>query len=187
LKIYTRSGDAGETGLFGGRRVPKDHPRVVAYGTLDELNAFLGRARLHLRVETTRDRLGRIQHELFSIGSHLATPPTGGGRPRPSLPELPLESIAWLEGWIDEVEGELSPLRNFILPGGSAGAAELHICRTVCRRGERLLLPLAHEEDPSVEFALCYLNRLSDLLFVLARLENQVSGEADTPWVQGPR
>lgn len=228
MKIYTRTGDEGETSLFGGGRVPKDHLRVEAYGTVDELNAALGRAIGTLAVAETRERVTRLQHDLFAIGAHLATPPPAPGRRAPELPPLPEVRIEAMEGWMDEAEKELPPLRAFILPGGSAGAAELHLCRTICRRAERVLLPLLREDtrghaaeagagevragdadrtgsaarvddgapresdgkreravgEPSLSFALRYLNRLSDLLFVLARLENARSGVAEVEWMK---
>jgi cob(I)alamin adenosyltransferase len=190
MKIYTRTGDDGETSLFGGGRVPKDHLRVEAYGTVDELNAALGLAILSVEVTATRDRIGLLQHDLFAIGAHLATPPPAEGRRAPELPPLPLARIAEMEAWIDQAETELPPLRAFILPGGSRGAAELHLCRTICRRAERGLLPLlrsAGENGPQEEgpaFALRFLNRLSDLLFVLARFENLRSRVLEVEWVK---
>jgi cob(I)alamin adenosyltransferase len=182
-RIYTKTGDAGETGLFGGVRVRKSHPRVEAYGAVDELNAILGWARLALADEGTRQRLLDVQADLFALGAHLATDVPEGRTP-PKLPPLPDARIPDLEAWIDEAEEGLPELRSFVLPGGSAGAAALHMGRTVCRRAERRVTELA-EHDNVAPGIVVYLNRLSDLLFVLARRENQVSGVEDLPWQPG--
>jgi cob(I)alamin adenosyltransferase len=198
MKIYTRTGDEGETALFGGGRVGKTHPRVRAYGTVDELNSFLGRAVLSVRSPEIRERLGELQHDLFALGSNLATPPRPGGGAHPHVPPLPLARIQAMEEWMDAAEEELPPLRNFILPGGSAGAADLHVCRTVCRRAERIVVELGEVEsggaggvsvsggappaDPRLGGVVRYLNRLSDLLFTLARLENLRAGAPDVEW-----
>ncbi|MEX2528126.1 MAG: cob(I)yrinic acid a,c-diamide adenosyltransferase [Gemmatimonadota bacterium] len=181
MKIYTRTGDKGQTALFGGGRVSKDHLRVEAYGTVDELNSVLGVALPHIQAPASRKRLERIQHDLFVLGSHLATPAPETGRGSPNLPALPGPRIAAMEAWMDEAEEALPPLKQFILPGGSQGAAALHLGRTVCRRAERTVVVLARTEavDP---FLGTYLNRLSDLLFMLARVENFHSGIPDTPW-----
>lgn len=180
-KIYTRTGDEGDTALFGGGRVPKDHARVQAYGAVDELNSVVGRAVNELSDDTTAERLGRVQQDLFTLGAILATPPAREGRRAPKLPELPPGRVSELEGWIDEAGAELEPLRNFILPGGSPGAAELHVARTVCRRAERAVVALARKDEVD-DAVLPYLNRLSDLLFVLARLENRRGGHGDVIW-----
>jgi cob(I)alamin adenosyltransferase len=184
VKIYTRTGDGGETALFGAGRVAKNHPRVEAMGGVDELNAAIGWAISELSVDRSRERLRSVQHELFSIGAELATPPAGPGRVRPETPEIQQESIDSLERWIDEMDAELSPLRAFVLPGGTPGAAALHLARTVCRRAERAVVALA-ETDPVRDQVLAYLNRLSDLLFTAARLENLRAGEADMEWRKG--
>jgi cob(I)alamin adenosyltransferase len=184
LKIYTRTGDSGETALFGGGRVPKDHPRVRAYGTVDELNSVLGRALAAVGVPASRERLARVQHDLFAVGSLLATPPAREGRTRPDLPPFPEGRIQEMEAWMDEAEETLPPLKAFILPGGSPGASELHVCRTVCRRAERAIVEVAGE-SPDAADAIRYLNRLSDLLFVLARLENRRAGVEDVRWEKG--
>ncbi|MFW5947056.1 MAG: cob(I)yrinic acid a,c-diamide adenosyltransferase [Gemmatimonadota bacterium] len=177
-RIYTRTGDQGETGLFGGGRVPKSHPRVAAYGTVDELNAGLGWVLAHLHDDALRARLTAIQADLFALGAHLATPP--GARTRDHLPELPGDRVPELEAWIDEAESELEPLKSFILPGGSPAGAALHLARTVCRRAERAVVALAAEEiEPEITV---YLNRLSDLLFVWARLVNRRAGAPETAW-----
>ena len=181
MKIYTRRGDQGETSLFGGGRTRKDDSRVEAYGTVDELNAAIGAAAVHLADEETRRRLGRVQSDLFAIGARLATPPPRGDRPVPALPELPARRIAEMETWIDEAEAATSPLRNFILPAGSAGASHLHVARGVCRRAERRVVTLdgVSRVDPEV---IRYLNRLSDYLFAAARLENRRAGQEDVEW-----
>ncbi|MGD2070982.1 MAG: cob(I)yrinic acid a,c-diamide adenosyltransferase [Gemmatimonadota bacterium] len=181
MKIYTRKGDRGETSLLGGARVAKDHVRVDAYGTIDELNAVLGWAATAVEVDATRRRLRRIQHDLFALGSDLSAPPADEGRRRPETPDPPTWRVDEMEAWIDEADTELEPLRAFVLPGGTPGAAALHVARTVCRRAERAVVALARD-DVVDEGAVRYLNRLSDLLFALARLENHRSGERDVLW-----
>ena len=183
MKIYTRRGDDGETGFFGGGRTRKDNVRVEAYGTVDELNAVIGAAFGHVTEEGIRRRLNRLQSDLFAIGAHLATPPREG-RPAPVLPELPADRVAELESWIDEAVAATSPLRNFILPAGSAGASHLHVARAVCRRAERRVVTLAASAHVDIE-VIRYLNRLSDYLFVAARLENLDAGEEDVEWRPG--
>jgi cob(I)alamin adenosyltransferase len=182
MKIYTRTGDGGETSLFGGGRVPKDHARVAAYGTVDELNALVGWAVASIDDAEIRGRLQAVQHDLFAIGAVLATPPGDEGRPAPrSVPAVPTGRIADMEAWMDAAGEELPELRAFILPGGTRGAAALHVARTVCRRAERTVVTLKSRSmvaDGVVE----YLNRLSDLLFTLARLENQRAGTTDVEW-----
>lgn len=181
MKIYTRGGDGGETGLFGGARVPKDNVRVEAYGAVDELNAILGQGVATVMDGEVRERLGLIQRDLFDLGSSLATPDAGDGSDGPALPS---GRIKEMEGWIDESTGETPPLRNFIIPGGSQGAAILHVARTVCRRAERAVVRLNQVEasDPVV---VQYLNRLSDFLFAMARLENHRNGVSDVLWTKG--
>jgi len=182
MKLYTRTGDDGSTGLFGGDRVSKSHLRLVAYGTLDELNSVVGLLRLHASSACVgQDGLQRIQHDLFVLGAILATP---AGRQellgkRMSQPTWGLEAM---EADIDRLTALAPPMKNFVLPGGTAGAAHGHLARTICRRAEREVVALAHEEplDPAV---LRYLNRLSDWLFALARAENAVAGVADIEWV----
>lgn len=181
MKIYTRRGDGGETGLFGGGRRPKSDPRIAAYGDVDELNASLGLARATVDDPTTMGRLAEIQGDLFAIGAHLATPPAEGDRPTPALPALPSSRVAEMELWIDEATAETGALRHFILPGGSHGAAQLHVCRTVCRRAERSVVELSFSEDVD-RAILSYLNRLSDYLFAAARLENERDGTGDLEW-----
>jgi cob(I)alamin adenosyltransferase len=180
LKIYTRRGDSGETDLFGGERVQKDHLRVDAYGEVDELNAFLGAA---IAASEHKDliELGRgIQRTLFDLGAFLATPDPGHRR-KAKLPEPTDADVAALEAEIDRLEEELEPLATFILPGGTLAAAAFHVARTVCRRAERSAVRLDAAE-PLGGAALRYLNRLSDLLFVVARAENRRAGVADVPW-----
>ena len=181
MKIYTRRGDGGETGLFGGGRRPKSDPRISAYGDVDELNANLGLARATVDDPTTLGRLAEVQGDLFAIGAHLATPPPQAGRPTPTLPALPSGRVPEMEAWIDEATAEAGPLRHFILPGGTQGAAQLHVCRTVCRRAERSVVELSGAEE--VDGAIVtYLNRLSDYLFAAARLENERDGTGDLEW-----
>jgi cob(I)alamin adenosyltransferase len=188
MKIYTRTGDTGRTALFGGGRVPKHHLRVEAYGMVDELNAHLGRTIVALEDAELRARLELLQHDLFGLGASLASPRSPAGERHPHLPPLPLHRIAVMEGWMDGADEELPPLRAFVLPGGSPGAAELHVARTVCRRAERRVVELMDAEgadgevDPDTVAILRYLNRLSDLLFTLARLENHRTGRGDVPW-----
>lgn len=183
MKIYTRRGDAGETDLFGGARVGKDHRRVEAYGAVDELNAALGVAGAASGSPDVRELVETLQARLFDLGAQLATP--DAERRAKSGFEGPGEAdILELERRIDAFEGELQPLRRFVLPGGSAGAAAFHLARTVCRRAERRVVALAREE-PLEPTATRYLNRLSDLLFVLARVENRRAGRADVEWRAG--
>ncbi|MFK7959558.1 MAG: cob(I)yrinic acid a,c-diamide adenosyltransferase [Phycisphaerales bacterium] len=189
MKLYTRTGDDGTTGLFGGGRVGKDHPRVDAYGCVDELNACVGMAgaacnatggdaeRLHVRF---RDIFGEIQSRLFDIGADLATPE--GNAHESKVLRMGDSEVAEVEAWIDEIDGANAPMRTFIMPGGSDLAARLHLARTVCRRAERRMVALAHTE-PVSEGAVRYVNRLSDLLFAMARRANAVAGVEDVPWV----
>ena len=173
MKIYTRTGDAGETSLFGGTRVPKDDARIESYGTVDELNAFVGVARAHWPSSPIDEQLAKIQSDLFDIGAQLAAP----GSTRFKGPDS--SRIAALESAIDEMERDLDPLKSFILPGGSVAAAHLHVARTVCRRAERLVVAL---HDDSVQSTIVYLNRLSDYLFVAARFANKRQGTRDVIW-----
>lgn len=185
MKIYTRRGDTGETALFGGGRTRKDDTRVEAYGTVDELNAAIGHASVHLTHAATRERLEVLQSDLFAIGAHLATPPPRPGRTTPSLPDLPAGRIGEMEAWIDEAMEAAPPLRNFILPAGGAGASGLHLARAVCRRAERRVVTLAASQpvDPAI---VRHLNRLSDYLFAAARLENLKGGHRDREWKGRP-
>ena len=184
VKIYTKTGDDGTTGLIGGDRVRKCDPRIDCYGTVDELNATLGIAIVSLTHPASRAlhaRLVTVQNELFVLGSHLAVP---DATPVPAyLPPLEESMVGRLEMEIDEAEQALPPLKTFILPGGTEPAARLHLARTVCRRAERLLVDFSHDRHvPPV--VLTYLNRLSDWLFVMARLANHHAGVADEPWVK---
>lgn len=181
MKIYTRRGDRGDTDLFGGARVPKDDLRVESYGAVDELNASLGSGAVSTGHDDVRSLVQRIQGELFQLGAYLATPEPerhanhGIRGPQP-------QEVAFLEERIDALERELEPLRCFVLPGGTPAAAAFHVSRTICRRAERRCVALDRAETLG-ETVLPYLNRLSDLLFVLARLENHRAGVADVPWV----
>lgn len=179
MKIYTKTGDDGTTGLIGGSRVHKSDPRIEAYGMLDELNALIGCAAVVAK-SPLLEQLRRIQGELFVIGSHLATP-NGSGK-LSSLPALEEEMVHRLEIEIDQTETGLAPLKNFILPGGSECAARLHVARTVCRRAERLVVG-QEAEHPDRSLVIEYLNRLSDWLFVQARGANHAEGIADIPWI----
>ena len=177
MKIYTKTGDDGTTGLFGGQRVPKSDPRIDCFGSVDELNAAIGVAAVSTNGELL-EHLREIQNDLFVLGAHLATPAEQQNK---SLPPLDDAIVHRLEMQIDSAEASLAPLRNFILPGGSETAARLHLARTVCRRAERLLVDFAHDR-PVSSTMLTYLNRLSDWLFVQARLANSNANVADIPW-----
>jgi cob(I)alamin adenosyltransferase len=178
VKIYTKTGDDGTTGLFGGARIKKASSRVDAYGTVDELNATLGVARA-TRLDAFADRiLARVQVDLFTLGAELACVP--GKEESLGMSLLDEEDSARLEDAIDEAEKELAPLKTFVLPGGSAQAAALHLARTVCRRAERGVLSI--DDAPARSDVVIYLNRLSDLLFTLARHANVKAGVDDVPW-----
>jgi len=185
-KIYTRTGDAGTTALGTGERVPKHSARIAAYGTVDETNACIGVARIHVR-DTHADvdaMLGRIQNDLFDLGADLTVPERGQAPARERL-RVSDAQIKRLEDEIDAMNSQLSPLRSFVLPGGSAAAAALHVARTVCRRAERSMVELAGQPDEGVSApALKYINRLSDLLFVASRYVNE-RGKGDVLWVPG--
>ncbi len=181
LRIYTRTGDEGSTGLFGGGRVDKSHPRVEAYGDVDELNATLGLAYAIERMPRIDDVLTPIQRDLFAIGALLATPDRDKMHAHLDKARIDESRIAELERAIDDGEAELEPLKAFILPGGTPKAAALHVARTVCRRAERRVVALAREIELP-ELALRYLNRLSDLLFVLARVANRRTGTPEIEW-----
>jgi cob(I)alamin adenosyltransferase len=176
MKIYTRTGDDGTTGLWGGLRVAKDSLRVQAYGTIDECNAAIGIARAIGMASELDQLLATIQDTLFVVGSDLATPGENT-----SIPRISTEAVSELEQAIDQLESQVEPLRQFILPGGSLAAAHLHLARTICRRAERWVISLAHEEPINPQVAV-YLNRLSDLLFVAARAANAQVGIPDVPW-----
>ncbi len=180
-RIYTKTGDQGETGLVGGQRVSKDAQRIEVFGTVDELNSFVGLVRIsasdHKLVELELI-FERIQHELFNLGSVLATMPQDL---HPKQPRITKETIDQLEREIDHYNGNLSPLRSFVLPGGTRICAELHVCRTICRRAERALVTLSHNEEIPFE-AMLYLNRLSDAMFVWSRWVNQALGVEEALW-----
>ncbi len=179
MKIYTKTGDAGDTGLFGGPRVSKHDLRVEAYGSVDELNATLGGLRERDRDPELEALLAAIQAQLFSVGAELATP--AGARARTALPGVPAAWTTQLEEAIDRFEEELPPLHHFILPGGAPLAADLHRARAVCRRAERRVVAL-HQREPVGAEILAYLNRLSDFLFVAARLANHRARVTETVW-----
>ncbi len=178
LKIYTKTGDTGQTSLFGGKRVRKDSARIEAYGTVDELNSFIGltlTAELDAKLQTL---LRSVQNDLFVLGSDLATPLE---QDKTKAPRITEEHVRRLEKEIDIMQEQLAPLRTFVLPGGSEAAARIHICRTVCRRAERLTVETATRESINPE-NIKYLNRLSDFLFVLARRANLSANIPDIPW-----
>ncbi len=176
-RLYTRGGDEGETSLGGGQRVPKDAPRVVAVGAVDELNACLGVALAHGLAPRLAELVPPLQNELFHLGADLCF--LEEDKLKHPLPQIEARHIEALETLIDEFNAAVGPLKNFVLPGGSVGAAHLHVARTVCRRAERSVVTLARDEAVGA-FALAYLNRLSDLLFTMARYENQQRG-VDAP------
>jgi cob(I)alamin adenosyltransferase len=178
VKLYTKTGDDGTTGLFGGERVKKASLRVEAYGTVDETNAAIGVARATLLEPFTDDVLAEVQVDLFTLGAELACVP--GKEAKMSMKLIDAASAERLEKAIDFAETELPPLKTFVLPGGSAQAAALHLARTVCRRAERGVLAL--DDAPARKELVIYLNRLSDLLFVLARRANDKLGIPDVPW-----
>jgi cob(I)alamin adenosyltransferase len=179
VKIYTRTGDTGDTGLFGGARVAKSDPRVAAYGDVDELNAWLGLVRASLPPGDVADKLERIQRDLFAVGARLADPAHRIAA-RVTKAAVTAEDVARLEQWIDGFDAELEPLRRFILAGGSQSGAALHVARTVCRRAERSMVSLGPDAfEPEL---LVYVNRLSDLLFVIARAVNRRAGVPEIEW-----
>ncbi|MDE2750830.1 MAG: cob(I)yrinic acid a,c-diamide adenosyltransferase [Chloroflexota bacterium] len=178
MKIYTRTGDKGDTALFGGGRVPKHHLRVEAYGTIDEVNSALGLARAAGGSEGVDEWLKQVQSQLFHLGSDLATPLDAKVD---WIERVSADDVAWLENSIDQMTDELEPLSRFILPGGTMAAAHIHLARAICRRAERLMTAL-HESEDIGQHALPYVNRLSDWLFTLARYENMRAGLAETEW-----
>lgn len=178
MKIYTKSGDKGDTSLFGGQRVPKDALRIEAYGTVDELNSVLGIVRADGVGEPLDRILGTLQDELFVLGADLATPRS---LQRKGLKRIGKKETEFIEGTIDALEKQLKPLKSFILPGGSPVAARLHFARTVCRRAERVVVRLSRNEDIGDD-CMVFLNRLSDLLFVLARFANHSANVSEVKW-----
>ena len=184
FKIYTKTGDKGETSLYGGTRVSKAAARVESYGTLDELNAFIGLAKAEISDEKVLNQLQKIQFDLFTVGSEAATPTDklilANGKNRLDL-VISEKEITELELWMDDFDAELEPLKFFILPSGGKAAATLHVCRTVCRRAERAMVFLNETEEVRPEL-IKYLNRLSDYLFILARYISKISGEKEEYW-----
>lgn len=183
MKIYTKTGDRGDTKLYGGDKVPKHDARVEAYGTVDELNATIG---LALALDTDSalgtDDLVRVQSDLFAVGAQLAAAKPEAARKAGTIPELPAERVEALEAWIDRLDAELEPLDAFILPGGSPVGAQLHAARTVCRRAERAVTRLLADRPDLGDTIIPYMNRLSDLLFTLARSVNAESGASEARW-----
>ena len=181
MRIYTRTGDSGDTGLFGGGRVAKSHPRVEAYGDVDELNAVIGFARAIEQMPRIDEVLVPIQRDLFAIGALLATPDREKMRQHLEKARVDEDRITDLEHAIDDGDRELEPLKSFIIPGGSPKAGALHVARTVCRRAERRVVALGESEEiPGL--VVIYLNRLSDLLFTLARVANRRAGTGEVTW-----
>ena len=184
MKIYTKTGDKGETSLYGGTRVSKAAARVESYGTLDELNAFIGLAKAEISDEKVLNQLQKIQFDLFTVGSEAATPTDklilANGKNRLDL-MISEEEISELEHWMDDLDAELEPLQFFILPSGGKAAASVHVCRTVCRRAERAMVHLNETEEVRPEL-IKYLNRLSDYMFILARYISKISGEKEEYW-----
>ena len=184
MNLYTRTGDDGTTGLFSGTRVSKDHPRIEAYGTVDELNAVLGLVgcacdRSHAFERRLHEIVDVMQSRLFDIGADLATPE--GAKQQARIHRIDEQDVAEAEGWIDEVDGGNPPISAFVMPGGSELAARLHLARTVCRRAERTIISLSAIE-PVGDPLLRYMNRLSDLFFAMARRANHERGHADVAW-----
>lgn len=177
FRIYTKTGDEGDTALFGGRRVAKSHLRVDAYGTVDELNSYVGWLRDSVLEEEIKQLLTQVQHRLFTVGAALASDP----EKHPPIPDLLPEDIALLEKEIDRMDAHLPPLKHFILPGGHTTVSVCHVCRTVCRRAERLVVAL-HQTDPVEPLVLQYLNRLSDYFFMLARQLGHDLGAEEVIW-----
>lgn len=185
MKIYTRGGDTGDTVLIGGVRVPKNDPRVAAYGGVDELNSAIGLA-LALSEPGDHphaDRLVQVQEDLFTLGARLASVDPEKAISKGTIPQIDPDRVEALERWIDEMDADLAPLDAFVLPGGSRGAAAFHVARTVCRRAERKVVGLLDEQPDLAESVLPYLNRLSDLLFTVARWTNAQAGIADVTWL----
>lgn len=178
MKIYTKKGDGGETSLFGGQKVKKSAARIATYGTVDELNSVLGMALTYPHAKQTGTYLKQLQHDLFVLGADLATPVTKDTR----IERISESQVQFLENAIDEMDAELPPLKNFILPGGNRSGATIHFARTVCRRAERHAVACGEDEELS-PLSIVYLNRLSDFLFVLGRFENFKSKTEETPWI----
>jgi len=177
FKIYTKTGDKGETGLFGGKRLPKNHIRIESYGTVDELNSYIGMLRDLVKTDHQKAILKEVQDRLFTIGSNLASDP----EKEMITPDVKVSDIEMLEKEMDTMDEQLPPLKNFILPGGHATVSFCHIARTVCRRAERMVVALHHNEAVE-EIIIQYLNRLSDYLFVLGRKLSQDLNAEEIPW-----
>lgn len=186
MKIYTKTGDKGTTALFGGTRVPKYHLRIESYGTVDELNSYIGLIKDQQIDDITKSALIKIQHELFTLGAMLATPPEKetlkNGKERLNIPKITHDSIQFLENEIDTMNATLPQMTHFVLPGGHQTVSFCHITRCICRRAERLSVAL-NEEEPVSDTVLMYLNRLSDYLFVLARKLTQDLQAEETKWI----
>jgi cob(I)alamin adenosyltransferase len=180
MKIYTKTGDKGETGLFGGERVSKNSPRLEAYGTIDELNSFIGLAITEIKSKEIKLLLQKIQNQLFIVGSDLATPDTEKNK-KLNITRTPENFYLEIESEIDKYEEKLESLKNFILPGGSKGSAHLHVCRSIARRAERHLVALNSTVKIGDNIVI-FLNRISDLFFVLSRFENKVLNHPDNIW-----
>jgi len=180
FKVYTKTGDKGSTGLIGGTRVPKDHIRIDAYGTVDELNSLLGVVTDQLGDVAINDWILEIQDRLFTVGSSLATDP--GKDTKMKLPDLHESDVTWLEQQIDEMDKVLPPMKSFILPGGHIAASHAHVARCVCRRAERVCVHMQNNDEFVAEVVLKYLNRLSDFLFVLARYIVFQHNGKEIPW-----
>jgi len=180
MKIYTKTGDKGETGLFGGTRISKNSPRIEAYGTIDELNSYIGLAITELHDSSVKSLLNKIQNQLFIVGSDLAAPKSTEDQKK-NIVRIPSEFYEEIEKSIDFYEEKLDKLTNFIIPGGSKSAAILHICRTIARRAERRVVALNSLEQINQNIVI-FLNRISDLFFVLSRFENKVSNHPDVIW-----
>jgi cob(I)alamin adenosyltransferase len=183
MKIYTKTGDKGRTSLFGGKRTTKDSLRIEAYGTVDELNSALGIARALNPQLDLEEMIARLQNDLFVLGADLATP---SGTKSSHVPRVQSDLITYLEQTIDRLDSRLQPLSTFILPGGSQIASQLHLARTICRRAERFVVKLSRKEKIG-PLCIVYLNRLSDLLFVMARYANFLDGRQETPWIALPK
>lgn len=179
MKVYTRTGDAGTTGLLGGTRLPKNHIRIEAYGTVDELNSHIGLLRDHDAANPYREALIAIQNDLFTLGSHLASDPE---KNKMALPELPVERIEALEFAMDSLDTDLPEMRNFVLPGGHPAISQCHVTRCVCRRAERATIALAQQSFVA-DHLIRYLNRLSDYFFVLSRKLSHDLGVEESPWI----
>ena len=185
MKLYTKSGDDGTTGLFSGARVSKDHPRIESYGTIDEFNATLGMCSAACNVDNALHRrlldiFGRLQSRMFDIGADLATPE--GANNESKIQRIGQEHVQEVEKWIDEIDGANTPLTAFVMPGGTELASRLHLARTICRRAERQMIHLSHTEPVGASLIM-YVNRVSDFLFAAARLANKNSGVEDVLWI----